>query len=39
MKKRLIICLAGISGILTTACQEKKNRKNYRKLGNLQHSL
>lgn len=27
MKKRLIICLAGISGILTTACQEKKTEK------------
>lgn len=27
MKKLLIICLAGISGILTTACQEKKTEK------------
>ena len=27
MKKLLIICLAGISGILTTACQEKKTDK------------
>lgn len=27
MKKLLIICLAGISGILTNACQEKKTEK------------